>query len=92
MKKLFKTVAVCGLFVGLLSITYACTDDSAFSEGKRQLENMGYTEVQNTGYDWFCCGKGDDFSTGFSAKDKNGNVATGCFCSGFMKGTTIRFK
>ena len=70
----------------------SCTDDHAFTEGKRQLESQGYTDVKNTGYSSLCCSKDDDFSTGFTAKDKSGNIIEGCFCSGLLKGTTIRFK
>lgn len=69
----------------------SCTSDEAFNSGKRQLEQQGYTNVVNTGYDNWCCGEGDDFSTGFSAKTKDGSTVTGCFCSGFAKGVTIRF-
>jgi len=69
-----------------------CSSDNDFDNGKRQLESQGYTDVVNTGYDWFCCGKDDGFSTGFSAKDKSGNVVEGCFCSSVGKGITIRFE
>ena len=84
MKKLF--------LISIFLLAVSCTDDKAFAEGKRQLESQGYTDIINTGYDSFCCSKDDDFSTGFSAKDKNGNIITGCFCNGLFKGVTIRFK
>lgn len=80
------------IFIGLLLVLASCTDNSAFNEGKAQLESMGYTKVTNTGYEFMCCGKGDDYSTGFTAISSNGRTVEGCFCSGLFKGLTIRFK
>lgn len=77
----------------ILAITLiGCSSDNDFNKGKKQLEQQGYTNIQNTGYDIFCCGEDDNFSTGFKAKDKNGNIVEGCFCSRFLKGVTIRFE
>lgn len=73
-------------------IVTSCTSKSDFEKGKEQLEQQGYTDVVNTGYNWFCCSKDDKFSTGFECKDKKGNTVKGCFCSGFMKGVTVRFE
>jgi len=70
----------------------ACSSNSDFGNGKTQLENQGYTNIQNTGYSWFCCGEDDNFSTGFKAKSKNGKEVKGCFCSAVGKGITTRFK
>lgn len=53
---------------------------------------QGYTEIKNTGWSAFCCSDNDTNSTGFSCKDKNGATVTGCICSGFGKGITIRFQ
>lgn len=78
--------------LSIFLLATSCTDDNAFTEGKRQLEAMGYTDIKNTGYSAFCCSKDDDFSTGFYAKDQKGNVTTGCFCSSLFKGVTIRYK
>lgn len=75
---------VCFLFT-------SCTSDKDFRTGKRRLENQGYTNIKNTGYNMFCCSEDDNFSTGFTATDKNGYSAKGCFCSGVGKGVTIRF-
>ncbi len=72
-------------------IFVSCTSQTDFEKGKRMLEQQGYTSVENIGYRFFCCGKGDNFSTGFSAIDKDGNEITGAFCSGILKGITIRF-
>ncbi len=70
----------------------SCTSDNDFSKGKKQLENQGYNYIVNTGYNAFCCDEKDNFSTGFKAKDKNGNEVKGCICSGVLKGITIRFE
>jgi hypothetical protein len=84
------------LWVFLLAATSvltlnSCTSDSDFESGKRNLETQGYTNIQPTGYEMFCCSEDESFSTGFSATDKNGNTVTGCFCSAFLKGVTVRF-
>lgn len=80
--------------VGLICLMLSsCTSETAFDKGKAQLEMQGYTDVQNTGYSWLCCGKDDTYSSGFIAKDKSGNEVSGCICSGFLgKGITIRFE
>ena len=71
-----------------------CTSDNDFEKGKKQLETQGYTDVENTGYNAFCCSNDDSFSTGFKCKDKDkdGNTVKDCFCSGVGKGVTIRFE
>jgi len=74
----------------LLCLSYTSKND--FRKGKQQLENMGYTDVERTGYKAFCCSDDDSFATGFKAKDKNGNPVSGCFCSALFKGVTIRFE
>jgi hypothetical protein len=70
----------------------SCTSSKDFEKGARQLESMGYTDIENTGYDAFCCSDDDSFSTGFSCKNKAGETVKGCFCSGALKGITIRFQ
>jgi hypothetical protein len=94
MKKLkLNSSAVLGAVL-LLSAVFlsGCTSDNDFEKGKKQLETQGYTDVRNTGYNMFCCSDDDDFSTGFTAKDKQGNIVKGCFCSAIGKGITIRFE
>lgn len=78
--------------LGLLLAGTSCTSDSAFRKGKKQLEHMGYTDVQSTGYSAFCCDKNDFFTNGFRARDRDGQLVEGCFCSGVLKGVTIRFE
>jgi hypothetical protein len=79
------------LSILLISLLLGCTSSNDFEKGKKQLEQQGYTDIENTGYNFFCCDKNDSFSTGFKCKDKDGNVVTGCFCSALMKGVTVRF-
>jgi len=76
----------------IITILFSCSSDNDFKKGKQQLENQGYTEVRNTGRNWFCCSDSDSFSTGFTCLDKDGNRVSGCFCSAIGKGITIRFE
>lgn len=86
-----KSIIICSIF--LLAITISgCSSSNDFEKGAKQLENMGYTDIENTGYSAFCCSDDDSFSTGFSCKDKQGKTVKGCFCSGALKGLTIRFE
>lgn len=57
----------------------------------RVLSENGYTNIEITGYRFFMCGEGDQFATGFTATSPNGTFVSGCVCSGWMKGATIRF-
>jgi hypothetical protein len=79
------------LFFALI-LTVSCTSSNDFKKGKELLESQGYTNVKNTGWSAFCCDEKDKFSTGFTALDSKGNKVEGCFCSGVLKGITIRFK
>lgn len=81
--KILTFMTICTLF--------SCTSNSDFEKGKKQLEQQGYTDVENTGYEAFCCGQDDDFSTGFRCKNSKGETITGCFCSAIGKSITIRF-
>lgn len=80
--------------VMLIAIVFvlSCTSDNDFENGKHQLEAQGYTNIEYTGYEYFCCSEDDQFSTGFKATDKNGLKVKGCFCSSLGKGLTIRFE
>lgn len=80
------------LTIAFLITVSGCTSKNDFEKGKSQLENQGYTDVRNTGYNLFCCDEKDTFSTGFEARDKKGNKVEGCFCSTMFKGVTIRFE
>lgn len=65
-----------------------CTDaDSA----RRALENNGFTEIEITGWRWFGCDQKDAFHTGFRALNTNGRQIEGVVCSGWFKGSTVRY-
>ena len=85
-------VAIMALFGIFMFVYYHYASKHDFVKGKRQLEMQGYESIENTGYAFFCCSEEDSFSTGFKAIDKNGNWVEGCFCSGPLKGLTIRFR
>lgn len=87
-----KTVFAIICLMAMVVFGDSCTSKNDFDKGKNQLEMQGYTDIKNTGYSIFCCSDSDDFSTGFTAKDKHGNTVNGCFCSSFSKGITIRFE
>jgi hypothetical protein len=80
------------LFTIFVFTFVSCSSNNDFQKGKEQLEQQGYTDVKNTGHQFFCCDEKDTFSTGFECKDKNGKIVKGCFCSKLLKGLTIRFE
>lgn len=67
---------------------FSCTDEDG---AERILEENGYTDIEITGYKAFCCGEDDTFKTGFRATGPTGKPVSGCVCSGWGKGGTIRF-
>lgn len=70
-------------------ILAACTDETTAT---RILANEGYEQIHFTGYDWFSCGQGDFYATGFIAS-KNGKTVKGTVCSGLLfKSSTIRYE
>lgn len=79
------------LIISIL-VLMGCSSEDDFQKGKRQLELQGYTNIESTGYDWFCCSDKDTYSTGFKAMAKDSTIVEGCICSGVFKGVTIRFK
>lgn len=73
----------------LLALAVAgCTDPSA---AQKALDDMGFTDVTFTGWRFFACGKDYVFHTGYQAKNPNGKVVTGAVCSGFLKGSSVKF-
>jgi hypothetical protein len=83
MKKILMIVLV------LMFAIVGCTNEP---DTRSALESMGYTDIAFTGYEFYGCGKGDVYSTGFEATGPTGKKIKGVGCSGFFKGTTIRFK
>jgi hypothetical protein len=63
------------------------------SEGIRQLEHLGYTEIVTTDPDMLetCCGEGYAYSNKFSAKDHNGIEVHGCICANYGDAVVIKF-
>lgn len=80
MKKLFAAAALLALA--------ACSDAD---EAQRVAEIHGLTEVETGGWSMFGCGQEDQFATKFSATTTAGKRVTGVVCSGWFKGSTIRF-
>jgi hypothetical protein len=87
-----KKVIIIGCIIGCIVALAGCSSETDFDKGKKQLEQQGYSDVKNTGWNTFCCDKNDGFSTGFIAKTKIGEEVRGCFCSNFGKGVTIRYE
>ncbi|UOK16847.1 hypothetical protein [Vibrio phage phiKT1024] len=84
MKKLLITIVASVAVLGLSG----CTDVQGATKTLRQ---NGYTNVQTHGYGFFECSQNDKFATKFSATSPSGHYVTGTVCSGFFKGSTIRF-
>lgn len=76
------------LLLLLLLLLAACTDEQ---RTRSTLEAAGFTEIETTGYDWWSCGQGDDYSTGFRAKNPRGELVQGVVCCGWAKACTVRF-
>jgi hypothetical protein len=74
------------IYLLVLLVAVGCSDENG---ARRALEREGYEQIRITGYSFFGCAKGDDFSTGWKAV-KNGQAVEGVFCSGWFKGGTIR--
>lgn len=90
MKNRFSVIAIAILLSA--TVMSGCSSSNDFEKGREQLEQQGYTDVKDTGYNFFCCDDKDTFSTGFECLDGRGNVVKGCFCSSLTKGVTIRFE
>ena len=81
MKKIILAVLILGLLSG-------CTDPE---KATSVLSAQGYKDIEVTGYNLFSCGQDDQYHTGFVATSVTGQRVTGTVCSGFLKGTTVRF-
>lgn len=82
-----KIIAVLVAIFMMFTLT-ACDNPQ---EARRTLVNAGFKDIQAGGYDLFACGKDDFFSTRFTATNPSGVKVNGVVCSGFFKGSTIRF-
>jgi len=78
-------------FLGILIIAIFFTGCTSKEEAERVLQNEGYTNIKITGYDFLACSTDDIFHTGFIAMNREGKVIEGTVCSGWFKGSTIRY-
>lgn len=72
------------------SLLAACSDAPG---ADRAVRAMGFTDVTTTGYRFTGCGKDDDQSTGFTARNPRGEMVSGVVCSNwspFGKTSTVR--
>ncbi len=71
----------------LLCLT-ACSDEP---RARSALEDAGFADIEFTGWSWTSCGREDTYKTHFAATNVRGKRVTGVVCSGWLKGSTIRF-
>lgn len=64
---------------------------SSSNDAQKALKAAGYTDIQTHGKAFFACSEDDTFSTKFSATNPSGKRVSGTVCSGWIKGSTIRF-
>lgn len=64
---------------------------SSSNDAVKALNANGFTEIQTHGHAFFGCSDGDTFATKFTAKNQRGQKVNGVVCSGWLKGSTIRF-
>lgn len=74
----------------ILSTTLLLTSCTAPDRSKKALQDAGYTDIELEGYAFFECGEGDNFHTGFTAKNAQGRQVQGTVCCGLTKGCTVR--
>ncbi|MZY06142.1 hypothetical protein GUK58_08770 [Acinetobacter pittii] len=75
----------------LLLITLLLSGCSSSNDAIKALKANGFTDIQTHGHAFFNCSKDDTFATKFTAKNKDGQKISGAVCSGWLKGSTIRF-
>lgn len=66
---------------------------STIGKGKMEkaLTQQGYTNIEYKGYSIFGCSDKDTFHAEFTATSPEGKQVQGIACSGYFKGTTIRW-
>lgn len=75
----------------LILISLFLVGCSSSNDATKALKANGFTDIQTHGRAFFACSEDDSFATKFSAKNKDGQKVTGAVCSGWLKGSTIRF-
>ena len=79
------------LVFGLVMCKNSCTDPE---QARRVLESEGhFTHIEfKDGYQWWTCGDGDAYATGFTAKNRHGKIVDGTVCCGWWaKDCTVRW-
>ncbi|WP_151767910.1 hypothetical protein [Acinetobacter oleivorans] len=75
----------------LILVSLLLVGCSSSNDATKALKANGFTDIQTHGRAFFACSEDDSFATKFSAKNKDGQKVTGAVCSGWLKGSTIRF-
>lgn len=79
-------------FLAIVIVGIVCAGCSDPSSARRALDNMGFTDIELSGWSPFAgCGENDTFVTRFKARGPTGNNVAGVVCSGWLKGATVRF-
>jgi hypothetical protein len=82
MKKLLLVLSVLALLTG-------CTNPN---KAKNLLDDLGFTDIEITGYRWFACSKEDLYHTGFIARGPSGKRISGTVCDGWiLRNATVRY-
>jgi hypothetical protein len=76
-------IALALFVLGLIGCTNA-------KKSRAVLEADGVTQIEMTGYSVFGCSENDTFADGFRGV-KGGRRVKGVVCSGWMKGSTVRY-
>ena len=77
------------LILALLCLsTTACYSTA---DAEKALTAAGFTDIKVRGPAPFSCSDNDTFKTAFTARNPKGEVVSGAVCSGWLKGSTIRF-
>lgn len=77
------------LLASVFSFILGCTSQN---DAHKALKAHGFSDIQTHGRAFFSCSEDDTFATKFTAKNSNGEVVKGTVCSGWLKGSTIRFE
>lgn len=76
------------VLLGVVLSVSSCTQED---DALRILRSQGFHNIQITGFRFFGCDEKDTFHTGFVATSQSGQRLSGVVCSGFLKGSTVRF-
>ena len=87
-----KVLLVASILGGLVTCRhYACVDKEQAEEVLKKDGRFNNATFQDT-YQWWTCGHGDAYATGFTAINSKGDKVSGTVCCGLiMKDCTIRW-